>query len=1324
MRRAILLLTVLLAAAGSMAFAQNETPGVDLTAILTNPGFEQADNRPDPVGWRPFISGQGFELSRDSLVARTGQASARLIGRQGASDRSCYGQMTVPLKAPRYLRLRLWYRGTGSSDGFVRYRPVAGVKVPGDEYGTYPFRVKLPAADWQELVFDVKTPAAALAAEKVRLEVNFYQRTTGTLWVDDVSLEGFEKMPWTLALQEDVDPLAQHRRPADGLVVQQNPPDFSWSPQAEAEEYTFELSQDPGFPADKTIQRRLKYIYYSHSAVLATGTWYWRWRYATEDGTLSGWSRTTSFTLPAEAVPFPVPTVEEMRRAIPVTHPRIYTTAEQLSAFRAPLQTSRKQWWETYFRPNAERLLEEPVATEPPTDWIVGARPGGGPLTDELVAVLNKLEQHCFRIADRLEQLGFAYLISGDRRYADAAIAQLMEISRWDPEGVTSYRNTDRSFRALTFEPALAYDWCWAAMTPQQRQTIRQAIAKRGALFISRFRDGARPLYKYPYDSHAVTALNYLVLVSLALLHDEPVATEWFDFLMSVYPAMYPPWGDEDGGWAQGVSYWKWSMPDGCWVYDALKSLIGLDFYQKAHTRNNPWFKFYFQPPWCTSSHFGDGNPGAGADNTDRANLAHYAAVYKDPYLQWYALTPKPYSPNTYGPCSYWWYDEQLAPRPPADLPQGRWLRDIGWVAMHSDLSDPDDIMLMFKSSSYGSWNHSQADQNSFVVYGYGEPLLIDSGYYDWYGSPHDVGYTRQTKAHNDLLVNGAGQPVWDKGATGSITRYFSSRPVDYTCGDATPAYKGALQAFQRHILYLRPDVFVLLDEVKTDTPSEFTWALHALERMQLEDGKQEVTVLRGDSRCQVRFLMPERLRFELTDQFTPPLTTQRANQWHLYATTAAKATSAVFVTVVHPWRPGETGPLDLQTRREGDRMLISWPGGSAKLWIGPADKLPAGESRFTLSGDWQPGRLATAMVDGTRLSVETAGGAHTLLSSSVPATASAELSGKDPTTATVARVTLQLQDTGEVQLPFAASALADLLLDGKPLAADQTLPGQGDNLALRLPAGTHVIEVKPEETPAAASLEVLRDGQPVTTSLEALRRWDGSVLQWGTLSTDATPVRVEELQAPNGTQVSLGQGKLKVGQMLWPTGKDQLAARGPQTPGKISLSLRSVITDPKPIEASVEVSALESKPGVVKLEAEDFADSGLGTPDRYRTRAFLSGGIGVSSWTNPGMWMGWKWQVSKTGRYLLALRCATHETCADRWISMDGKGLVGDYRIFRFPNTGGYGATPEQWKTLAVTGEDGKPLTLSLTAGEHTLTMTCLQYLLNLDYLLLIPIE
>ena len=36
---------------------------------------------------------------------------------------------------------------------------------------------------------------------------------------------------------------------------------------------------------------------------------------------------------------------------------------------------------------------------------------------------------------------------------------------------------------------------------------------------------------------------------------------------------------------------------------------------------------------------------------------------------------------------------------------------------MHSSLSDPNRLSIFFKSSPYGSYNHSHADQNSFVIH-------------------------------------------------------------------------------------------------------------------------------------------------------------------------------------------------------------------------------------------------------------------------------------------------------------------------------------------------------------------------------------------------------------------------------------------------------------------------------------------------------------------------------------------------------------------------------------------------------------------------------
>src|SRR5262249_45653238 len=60
-------------------------------------------------------------------------------------------------------------------------------------------------------------------------------------------------------------------------------------------------------------------------------------------------------------------------------------------------------------------------------------------------------------------------------------------------------------------------------------------------------------------------------------------------------------------------------------------------------------------------------------------------------------------------------FDKQRE-QPPAGTPNGAAFPSIGWAAMHSDLSDPARTSVYFKSSPYGSFNHSHADQNSFVV--------------------------------------------------------------------------------------------------------------------------------------------------------------------------------------------------------------------------------------------------------------------------------------------------------------------------------------------------------------------------------------------------------------------------------------------------------------------------------------------------------------------------------------------------------------------------------------------------------------------------------
>ena len=130
-------------------------------------------------------------------------------------------------------------------------------------------------------------------------------------------------------------------------------------------------------------------------------------------------------------------------------------------------------------------------------------------------------------------------------------------------------------------------------------------------------------------------------------------------------------------------------------------------------------------------------------------------------------------------------------PKPLSELPPQRYFRDVGWVSMHSALGRPDDdIHITFKSSPYGSFSHSHADQNAFILNAFGEGLAINSAYREFHRSPHHKEWTWQTKSKNALLIDGVGQKAQDKKATGKITRFETAPRYVWTTGDATVAYQ------------------------------------------------------------------------------------------------------------------------------------------------------------------------------------------------------------------------------------------------------------------------------------------------------------------------------------------------------------------------------------------------------------------------------------------------------------------------------------------------------------------------------------------------------
>jgi hypothetical protein len=145
-----------------------------------------------------------------------------------------------------------------------------------------------------------------------------------------------------------------------------------------------------------------------------------------------------------------------------------------------------------------------------------------------------------------------------------------------------------------------------------------------------------------------------------------------------------------------------------------------------------------------------------------------------------------------------------------------------------SSWTDPDATLVGFKCGpfmgrtlsrdavfDYGT-GHQDADSGSFQLFSHGEFLAIDPLY---------TGKER-TEDHSTMLFKGHGQ-LGEQNAFGSMEALrFGHHPeivhaettarYDYVVGDVTRAYHPALglARFVRHLLFLKPDVLLVADDV------------------------------------------------------------------------------------------------------------------------------------------------------------------------------------------------------------------------------------------------------------------------------------------------------------------------------------------------------------------------------------------------------------------------------------------------------------------------------------------------------------------------------
>jgi hypothetical protein len=494
------------------------------------------------------------------------------------------------------------------------------------------------------------------------------------------------------------------------------------------------------------------------------------------------------------------------------------------------------------------------------------------------------------------------------------------------------------------YQMAYVYDACFDLLSENEKGQLRAGIVPRADRFYQRWRN---MLEAKVFSGHIWQhILERLLKTSLAILDEVPEAKTWLNFIYEVYLARSPVMGPDDGGWWNGNHYVELN---GITLMDLpmfFQSWTGVDIIRSPFYENIPFWLIYSFPANSYSEGFGNGTEkqfgqklgvlgfmDALAKVTGNRYAAWYAdyqlrkGVISDGWNPFYFGDTQPKTGHTiHDDDEFRWFriawDLPEIPPPATDigqLPLARAFRETGSVNMHTDLLKADNnLMVSMRSSPFGSTSHAHADQNGFNIQYGGEKLFYNSGYRPSMGVPHYEHWFKATIGHNTILIDGKGQPIGAGESYGWIPRFLHGESISYALGDASMAYdnqfrepqKAGMKLFRRHLVFLRPSIIVIYDELEADHAAEWTWLIHSPLEISLDEATQRFSVATTTAKCRVDQFGSSDLVIEMGTKFNPEPVNFRGikgpngnileyrDQWHIYSRPWQKSENFRYLTV------------------------------------------------------------------------------------------------------------------------------------------------------------------------------------------------------------------------------------------------------------------------------------------------------------------------------------------------------------------------------------------------------------------------------------------
>ena len=532
------------------------------------------------------------------------------------------------------------------------------------------------------------------------------------------------------------------------------------------------------------------------------------------------------------------------------------------------------------------------------------ARRASGPLAEDYRAVKERADAAVQRgqvqyitnpwsIPEDLMNCGLAYLVEREQGRAHRPYAEAI-VKQWgDGKLISNRQGSHFGYHAL------AYDWIFDALTPEQRVRYGDALGS----WLRYFTDKPEILLKYGHWEYNQTwgpihlnimncrdALTQKLFIALTIAGtDTQYEADARSFLESWHgrvPAECLPAFDRMGGvWSESYGHGSYGpvtvIP---YAFRAWQTATGIDYIKQL----KPWGYPVEAPRWVAYTMMPHNERTAWIDDGDGSKpsaFARAAPMLRDGLSQWFSDRGRDWLRERWQRVAC--YDPSIPATPPDQLPLGYFFPGAGHVYMRSAWNDPNATWAFFGAGPQFA-GHSRDDEGHFLICKRGALVSRqggqgpnDSDYYAGGSLIYNIvtifdpneKFRRDKANEND---GGLLRHVYETSGLprerGRIVAFEHNPQYTYAAANLTQGYhSNKVHQVTRQFLYLRGEreFFVVFDRVEATraelrrhfflhVPTEPEVNDQRLTWLSLPEADGDKSVLsRGRSRMFLRTLLP-----------------------------------------------------------------------------------------------------------------------------------------------------------------------------------------------------------------------------------------------------------------------------------------------------------------------------------------------------------------------------------------------------------------------------------------------------------------------------------